>query len=136
MRQKNKYSVKAIVNKEELKKMGKKAPSRTLYLAYHDTYFYNPAYGQYLKENLTTEIIKDIENKIKALDKIDDVKLCIDDLLHIELYKNNNKLVLNYDKKEVSISILRNSRDIDLELDCFFYKHKETIFNIIHNYVE
>ena len=116
--------------------MGKKAPSRRLYVAYHDAYFCNPAYEQYLKENLTTEIIKDIENKIKALDKIDDVKLCIDDLLRIELYKNNNTLVLDYDKKEVSISILRNGRDIDLELNCFFNKHKETIFNIIHNYVE
>lgn len=35
--------------------MGKKAPSRRLYVAYHDTYFCNPAYEQYLKENLTTE---------------------------------------------------------------------------------
>lgn len=113
-----------------------KAPRRRLYLAYHDTYFFNHGYELYLEENLTAEIIKDIEDKIKELDKIDDVKLSIDNYLYIELYKNKNVLVLNYDEKDVSISILRNGRNIDLELYCFFNKHKETIFNIIHNYVE
>lgn len=122
--------------------MKEKAPSRSYYDSFRDMYLYNSAYKKYLKENLTDDVVKDICNKIKELDRfnygINDVKVVCRGYAYIELYRNNNKLVLKYCKKHMCIDLgcTINNDYIDSKLYRFYRSFKKAIFSIIHDYVE